>query len=57
LPFTPATAVTSASNIACITDMPVATLNASSPSRATPTMSASATLSASGRSPSPDSSS
>jgi len=29
LPVTPATAVTSASNMACTTDMPVATLNAS----------------------------
>jgi hypothetical protein len=40
LPFGPATEATSASNIACITDKPVATLNARSASLATPAMSA-----------------
>ena len=52
MPFGPARDVTSASNIACITVRPVGTLNASSPSRATPAMSASATCSSACSSPS-----
>lgn len=50
LPFRPAAAVTSASNIVCITAIPAATLIASSPSLATAAMSASARLISSGRS-------
>ena len=42
LPFGPATSAISASNIACITAIPAATLIASSPSRAAPAISVSA---------------
>ena len=49
LPFGPVAAVTSASNIAAITAIPAATLIASSPSRATTAISASARLTSCGR--------
>lgn len=53
LPFGPQAAVISSSNIACITLSPAATLIASSPSRAAPAMSVSASRTFSDNSASP----
>ena len=53
LPFGPATSAISASNIACITAIPAATLIASSPSRAAPAISVIASWISSGRSGKP----
>ena len=50
LPFGPHASAISASNIACITAIPAATLIASSPSRAAPAMSVIASRTSSGRS-------
>ena len=50
LPFGPATPAISASNIACITAIPAATLIANNPSRAAPAISAIASWISSGRS-------